>query len=385
MGEILNYLRGVKFSIDSTEEAAAKIILELLQQTETSAESELEAFQVAAFKLDIISSKALLLERRSIMKLLEKFRGTDPKKEGILKFLLYLLKKHGKKAISNFTKGKILNSKCTFSGSLISDAKPHNRSSCFNTTPEEFLCPISLKIMFDPVTIASGKTYERLWIEKWFNEGNDTCPKTRKKLPDLSMVPNAKIKECIADWCRKLGIYVQDPGYQANPTKFLTFDSSHFDSISSLMNVPTLLLEGTMGNYILQSDQSNASFISSQIDCCTDSSHVKDIGISNGNLFYKLLLVGNYQISQRSMNFDRDAYLKFFNSLTELPIELQRKAVEDVKLLLNVEKETQHAMLSNGFAEALMFFIKNANGLSNVLAQKAGAQILLALLDKWRS
>ncbi|KAM0944246.1 putative U box domain, armadillo-like helical, Zinc finger, RING/FYVE/PHD-type [Dioscorea sansibarensis] len=384
IGEILSYLRGVKFSIDSTEEEAAKIILELLRQTETSAESELQAFQVATSKLDIVSSKALLLERRSIMKLLEKFRGTDPKKEGILKFLLYLLKKYGKKVISNFTEGKILNSKCTVSGSLISGTKPHNRSSCFDTTPEEFLCPISSKIMFDPVTIASGKTYERLWIERWFNEGNDTCPKTQKKLPNLSMVPNSHVKDRIADWCRKLGISVQDPGYQANPTKFLTFDSSHFDSVSSLMNVPTLLLEGTMGNYILQSDQSNVSFISSHIDCCTDSSHIKDIGISNGDLFNKLLLVGNYQISQRSLNFNRDAYLKFFNSLSELPIELQRKAVEDVKVLLDVKKETRNAMLSNGFAEALMCFIKNANGLSNVQAQKAGAQILLALLDKWR-
>ena len=32
--------------------------------------------------------------------------------------------------------------------------------------------------MSDPVIICSGQTYERVCIEKWFSEGNDTCPKT---------------------------------------------------------------------------------------------------------------------------------------------------------------------------------------------------------------
>ncbi|KAM1379417.1 hypothetical protein ACFX2I_021300 [Malus domestica] len=48
--------------------------------------------------------------------------------------------------------------------------------------PEELRCPISLQLMYDPVIIASGKTYERICIEKWFGDGHNTCPKTQQKI-----------------------------------------------------------------------------------------------------------------------------------------------------------------------------------------------------------
>ncbi|KAF3446896.1 hypothetical protein FNV43_RR12076 [Rhamnella rubrinervis] len=69
--------------------------------------------------------------------------------------------------------------------------------------PHEFLCPITLEIMTDPVIVASGQTYERESIEKWFESNHRTCPKTRQTLVHLSVAPNYALKNLILRWCEK--------------------------------------------------------------------------------------------------------------------------------------------------------------------------------------
>ncbi|KAI4336700.1 hypothetical protein L6164_015193 [Bauhinia variegata] len=69
--------------------------------------------------------------------------------------------------------------------------------------PHEFLCPITLEIMTDPVIVASGQTYERESIEKWFASNHRTCPKTRQTLEHLSLAPNYALKNLISQWCEK--------------------------------------------------------------------------------------------------------------------------------------------------------------------------------------
>ncbi|KAK7340290.1 hypothetical protein VNO77_20992 [Canavalia gladiata] len=69
--------------------------------------------------------------------------------------------------------------------------------------PYEFLCPITLEIMTDPVIVASGQTYERESIEKWFQSDHNTCPKTRQPLAHLSLAPNCALKNLIEEWCEK--------------------------------------------------------------------------------------------------------------------------------------------------------------------------------------
>lgn len=56
--------------------------------------------------------------------------------------------------------------------------------------PEEFVCPLSLEIMYDPVIVSSGQTYERAFIARWITEGHTTCPKTRQPLDALAIFPN---------------------------------------------------------------------------------------------------------------------------------------------------------------------------------------------------
>ncbi|XP_050232773.1 U-box domain-containing protein 15-like [Mercurialis annua] len=69
--------------------------------------------------------------------------------------------------------------------------------------PNEFLCPITLEIMVDPVIVATGQTYERESIKKWLNSNHRTCPKTGQTLDHLSLAPNFALKNLILQWCEK--------------------------------------------------------------------------------------------------------------------------------------------------------------------------------------
>ncbi|PAN22262.1 hypothetical protein PAHAL_4G007400 [Panicum hallii] len=75
--------------------------------------------------------------------------------------------------------------------------------------PNDFLCPISLEIMTDPVIIASGRTYERRSIQKWLDAGQRTCPKTQQPLAHLSLAPNFALKNLILQWCEKNKLEIQ--------------------------------------------------------------------------------------------------------------------------------------------------------------------------------
>ncbi|KAL1541421.1 E3 ubiquitin-protein ligase PUB23-like [Salvia divinorum] len=68
--------------------------------------------------------------------------------------------------------------------------------------PPYFLCPITLDIMRDPVTLSTGITYDRESIEKWlFTQQNTTCPATKQQLPNLDLTPNTTLRRLIQSWC----------------------------------------------------------------------------------------------------------------------------------------------------------------------------------------
>ncbi|XP_023879369.1 U-box domain-containing protein 11 [Quercus suber] len=72
--------------------------------------------------------------------------------------------------------------------------------------PDDFLCPISLELMRDPVIVATGQTYERSFIQRWIDSGNATCPKTQQKLENFTLTPNYALRSLIAQWCAKHNI-----------------------------------------------------------------------------------------------------------------------------------------------------------------------------------
>eukprot|EP00271_Cylindrocystis_brebissonii_P007363 TRINITY_DN2075_c0_g5_i1.p1 TRINITY_DN2075_c0_g5~~TRINITY_DN2075_c0_g5_i1.p1 ORF type:complete len:935 (+),score=144.13 TRINITY_DN2075_c0_g5_i1:1152-3956(+) len=66
--------------------------------------------------------------------------------------------------------------------------------------PAEFICPLSLDLMVDPVTIASGHTYERSYIVQWLLKHNK-CPATNQELAHKKIVANHAAKRIIQMWC----------------------------------------------------------------------------------------------------------------------------------------------------------------------------------------
>ncbi|BBN01275.1 hypothetical protein MPTK1_2g06090 [Marchantia polymorpha subsp. ruderalis] len=80
--------------------------------------------------------------------------------------------------------------------------------------PSFFLCPISLDLMKDPVTLCTGMTYDRSSIEKWLDEGNLTCPATNQLLGSTVVTPNHTLRRLIQDWC----VLNQSNGVERIPT-----------------------------------------------------------------------------------------------------------------------------------------------------------------------
>ncbi|KAI6681868.1 hypothetical protein NL676_035749 [Syzygium grande] len=69
------------------------------------------------------------------------------------------------------------------------------------TTPKDFVCPITSNLFDDPVTLETGQTYERRAIQEWLDRGNSTCPITRQKLQSTQLPKtNYVLKRLIASW-----------------------------------------------------------------------------------------------------------------------------------------------------------------------------------------
>ncbi|KAF7121260.1 hypothetical protein RHSIM_Rhsim13G0196700 [Rhododendron simsii] len=68
--------------------------------------------------------------------------------------------------------------------------------------PAHFLCPISIQLMRDPVTVSTGITYDRESIERWlFSCKHDTCPVTKQVLTSIDLTPNHTLRRLIQSWC----------------------------------------------------------------------------------------------------------------------------------------------------------------------------------------
>ena len=73
------------------------------------------------------------------------------------------------------------------------------RSSESNKPPAEYLCPIVMDVMTDPVICADGFTYERSAIDEWLRSHN-TSPKTNEQLETRNLIPNRNLKILIEEW-----------------------------------------------------------------------------------------------------------------------------------------------------------------------------------------
>ncbi|KAJ8526313.1 hypothetical protein K7X08_028790 [Anisodus acutangulus] len=103
------------------------------------------------------------------------------------------------------------------------------------TIPSHFLCPISLDLMKDPVTLCTGISYDRENIEKWIESGNSTCPVTNQPLRNFDLIPNHAIRKMIQDWC----VDNKNYGIERVSTPRIPIDFSQVSEICSRLMVET--------------------------------------------------------------------------------------------------------------------------------------------------
>ncbi|XP_024968972.1 U-box domain-containing protein 5-like isoform X1 [Cynara cardunculus var. scolymus] len=352
ISQIIAELREMKLSLDPSEEEAGKAVRALLEGYDTGnhsgKESRHECIRIAALKLHITSQKALLMERRSIKKLLNGLGegdGKQPKKQ-ILMFLLALLTKYGKSIASGDLENNNVVENQDYKSRKVDVCVDYEeaRMGGNGVPPEEFKCPISLKLMYDPVVIDSGQTFERMWIQKWFDEGHDVCPKTNRKLSNFSLTPNTAMKDLITRWCETHRVTLSDPCIQ------LSTDANAWENSCSSVNSLS-----SMYSFQLPVDFSNLSLSS------LDSSHTAE---------------DTRELDVESLSQELD---------DALPWEFQCKIVEDLMTCLKRDDRACKLISLGNLVESLVKFLKVARAINDVKAQRIGCLLLLLLVGESRN
>lgn len=102
--------------------------------------------------------------------------------------------------------------------------------------PQEFRCPLSKKLMRDPVIVATGQTYDRPFIQKWLKSGNRTCPQTQQVLSHTILTPNHLIRDLISQWCKSHGFQLPDSLQYSDEDGLTESDRDHFLSLLEKMS-----------------------------------------------------------------------------------------------------------------------------------------------------
>ncbi|KAF7834175.1 U-box domain-containing protein 27 [Senna tora] len=87
------------------------------------------------------------------------------------------------------------------------------------TVPSFFRCPISLDVMKSPVSLCTGVTYDRSSIQRWLDNGNNTCPATMQVLQTKEFVPNRTLHRLIQIWTDSVQHRVDSPVSKSVPSK----------------------------------------------------------------------------------------------------------------------------------------------------------------------
>ncbi|KAL8549707.1 hypothetical protein ACS0TY_008519 [Phlomoides rotata] len=360
---IVDDLRSAAFDLDPSTEEAGRILRELLHgygsTVDSTEETAVAAICYVSSLLHISSQKTLLVEKRSVKRMLDRIGDSDPSKRKILLFFLKHLSKYGKimateqkDNISSENEAPLPFSRPYRLSSNEVDLRADYRSNkaqidIFSSPvpPEEFICPLSSRLMYDPVVIASGLTYERMWIQRWFDEGHVTCPKTNVKLVHLSFTSNTSMKDLIMKWCNMHRVSIPDPKVQEELVRSLEFSSNSIVSLTSSMNDLNLPL-----------DYSNISL---------GSSHGSDLSFARSDV-----------------KSTHEVDMAFLSKFSTLPWDSQCNAVEDVKRLLKQNDESWLVIPSEKFIQLILRFLKDAHDFHHMEAQMTGCLLLLEFVQK---
>ena len=82
-----------------------------------------------------------------------------------------------------------------------SQASVIERACASATPPPDFMCPITLSVMRDPVTASDGCTYERSAIAEWLTRRRSS-PLTNCAIASASLAPDDALRRRIDQWAR---------------------------------------------------------------------------------------------------------------------------------------------------------------------------------------
>ncbi|KAK8476871.1 hypothetical protein V6N13_149331 [Hibiscus sabdariffa] len=127
--------------------------------------------------------------------------------------------------------------------------------------PPFFICPISLEMMKDPVTVPTGITYDRESIEKWLFSGkNMVCPVTKQAVSDCELVPNHTLRRLIQSWCTINACHgieriptPKPPVSKAQITKLLNDSKSPLQQIKCLRRLRSIASENGANKRCMES------------------------------------------------------------------------------------------------------------------------------------
>lgn len=375
ISDILGELVGLEFSLDSLEKQIGEEIIGLLQQgrnfsnNSDNNNNELETFHQAASKLGITSSRSALRERRALKKLVEKARiEEDKRKESIVAYLLHLMRKYSKLFRNDFSDDNDSqgSTPCSptisfegYSGShaferQLSKLNSFNFKPSFRKSgqvpipPEELRCPISLQLMYDPVIIESGQTYERICIEKWFSDGHNTCPKSQQNLTHLGLTPNYCVKGLVANWCEQNGVMVPESPPDSLDLNYFRLSLSESESINSK---PVEIMFNYKGMKVAPLPLEESEII--------EEIEGEEVNVAV-NVFETY-----------------DEFLTILN--TEENLRKKCRVVEKIRRLLKDDEEARIYMGANGFVESLLRFLECGLDEGNEFAQESSAMALFNL------
>ncbi|XP_062102412.1 U-box domain-containing protein 5-like [Humulus lupulus] len=157
---IIDDLAAATFILDPYEEEAGKVLQELIHGGTSSSDSmetsEIRALQLAASRLHILSPKDILLEKRSIQRLLHRVSETDSTKKKILTYFLYLFKKYGNLVIQDQTETASACCRSSFQLESSGNDSTSNRSAEVEPLTDPSTAPEALhSLEFSSTSIAS--------------------------------------------------------------------------------------------------------------------------------------------------------------------------------------------------------------------------------------
>ncbi|KAJ6725780.1 U-BOX DOMAIN-CONTAINING PROTEIN 7 [Salix purpurea] len=354
--EIVSELESTEFSLDPSEKQVGDEIIALLQQggkfDNSNDNNELESFHQAAIKIGITSSRAALSERRALKKLIERARVEEDKRKESIGSL-----EDGGPGGNGHAFERQLSKLSSFNFKPI-----YRKSGQMPLPPEELRCPISLHLMYDPVIIASGQTYERICIEKWFSDGHDSCPKTQQRLSHLCLTPNYCVKGLVASWCEHNGVPAPDGPPESLDLNYWRLAMSQSDSSNSRRSVESVSSGKLKGVKVVPLEESGpieeAAEKTENLSPQQEDSMLEDA--FEDNVFER------YQNFLNILNGDED-------------LKKKCRIVEQVRLLLKDDEEARIFMGANGFVEALLQFLESAVQARNPMAEEVGAMALFNL------